>query len=106
MNGDHYARPNKLLGLDPEVRASDTPRMKAAQLAAMEHMTGDVWRVGCDLERELAAANERIKELEEQILTAKKQREIVNKVIEEISRDEPNNKKIVALLNQHFWGLV
>jgi len=44
---------------------SDTPRMKAAQLAAMEHMTGDVWRVGCDLERELAAANERIKELEE-----------------------------------------
>ncbi len=65
MNGDHYARPNKLLGLDPEVRASDTPRMKAAQLTAMEHMTGDVWRVGCDLERELAEANERIKKLEE-----------------------------------------
>ncbi|MBJ7257693.1 MAG: hypothetical protein JHC69_12900 [Akkermansiaceae bacterium] len=80
--------------------------MKAAQLAAMEHMTGDVWRVGCDLERELHQANERIKKLEEQILTAKKQREIVDKVIEEISRDEPNNKKIVALLNQHFWGLV
>jgi hypothetical protein len=38
--------------------------MQAAQLAAMEHMTGDVWRVGCDLERELAAANERIKQLE------------------------------------------
>ncbi|MBJ7396501.1 MAG: hypothetical protein JHC76_10695 [Akkermansiaceae bacterium] len=106
MKADHYARPNKLIGLDPEVRASDTPRMKAAQLAAMEHMTGDVWRVGCDLERELHQANERIKELEEQILTAKKQREIVDKVIEEISRDEPNNKKIVALLNQHFWGLV
>ena len=28
---------------------SDTPRMKAAQMAAMEHSTGDVWRVGCDL---------------------------------------------------------
>ncbi len=85
---------------------SDTPRMQAAQLTAMEHMTGDVWRVGCDLERELAAANERIKQLEEQIFRSQKQKEIVNKVVEEISRDEPNNKKIVALLNQHFWGLV
>ncbi len=36
---------------------SDTPRMKAAQMAAMEHMTGDVYRVGCDIERELNAAN-------------------------------------------------
>ena len=43
----------------------DTPRMKAAQMAAMEHMTGDVYRVGCDIERELNAANERIKRLEE-----------------------------------------
>ena len=44
---------------------SDTPRMKAAQMAALEHMTGDVYRVGCDLERELNAVNERIKRLEE-----------------------------------------
>ena len=44
---------------------SDTPRMKAAQMAAMEHMTGDVYRVGCDIERELNAANQRIKRLEE-----------------------------------------
>ncbi len=36
---------------------SDTPRMKAAQMAALEHMTGDVYRVGCDLERELNEAN-------------------------------------------------
>jgi hypothetical protein len=36
---------------------SDTPRMKAAQMAAMEHMTGDVYRVGCDLEIEVNAAN-------------------------------------------------
>lgn len=43
---------------------SDTPRMNAARNAAMEHMTGDVWRVGCDLERELNAANDRIKRLE------------------------------------------
>ena len=42
---------------------SDTPRMKAAQMAAIEHGTGDVWRVGCDIERELNAANDRIKRL-------------------------------------------
>jgi hypothetical protein len=56
--------------------------MKAAQMASLEHMTGDVYRVGCDLEIELNAANaiirqqqlldednmrlqERIKQLEE-----------------------------------------
>ena len=36
---------------------SNTPRMKVAQMAALEHMTGDVYRVGCDLEIELNAAN-------------------------------------------------
>ena len=41
---------------------SETPRMKAAQMAAMEHMTGDVWRVGCQLEHELNAANAEIEE--------------------------------------------
>ena len=44
---------------------SDTPRMKAAQMAAMEHSTGDVWRVGCDLERELNAANDFNREIRE-----------------------------------------
>ncbi len=89
---------------------SDTPRMKAAQLIAIEHMTGDVWRVGCDLERELTAANERIKQLEEQIeeqiLTAQKQRETVHKVIEQIAREGATDKTIGVLLNQHFWELV
>jgi hypothetical protein len=47
---DHIGDTNKMI--------SDTPRMKAAQMAALEHMTGDVWRVGCDLERELNAANQ------------------------------------------------
>ena len=42
---------------------SDTPRMNAAQKAAMEHGTGDVWRVGCDIERELNAANEMFRKL-------------------------------------------
>jgi predicted RNase H-like nuclease (RuvC/YqgF family) len=62
--------------------------MRAAQMAAIEHMTGDVYRVGCDLERELNAANtiirqqqlldeenlrlqERIKRLEEDLMDAK-----------------------------------
>ena len=45
----------------------ETPRMNAARNAAMEHMTGDVWRVGCQLERELNAANQRIKRLEEAV---------------------------------------
>ena len=43
---------------------SDTPRMKAAQMAAIEHMTGDVYRVGCEIERELNEAKELIKRLE------------------------------------------
>ena len=38
----------------------DTPRMKAAQMAAIEHGTGNVYRVGCDIERELNAANSKI----------------------------------------------
>ena len=50
---------------DTNKMVSETPRMKAAQMAAMEHMTGDVWRVGCDIELELNAANDRIKRLEE-----------------------------------------
>jgi predicted nucleic acid-binding Zn-ribbon protein len=36
--------------------------MKAAQMTAIEHGTGDVWRVGCDLERELNAAKIEIEE--------------------------------------------
>ena len=42
---------------------SDTPRMKAAHMAAMEHGTGDVWRVGCDIERELNASNAEVERL-------------------------------------------
>ena len=38
---------------DTNKMVSDTPRMKAAQMAAMENMTADVWRVGFDLELEL-----------------------------------------------------
>jgi hypothetical protein len=38
--------------------------MKAAQMASLEPMTGDVYRVGCDIERELNVAQELIKRLE------------------------------------------
>ena len=44
---------------------SDTPRVDAATKAAIEHGTGDVWFVAMKLERELNAANDRIKRLEE-----------------------------------------
>ena len=37
---------------------SDTPRMNASA-----HDDGAIWQTGCDLERELNAANERIKRL-------------------------------------------
>ena len=41
---------------------NNTPRIQAAQMAALEHMTGDVYRVGCDLEIELNAANQIIRQ--------------------------------------------
>jgi hypothetical protein len=39
---------------------SDTPRMDASA-----HDDGAIWETGCELERELNAANQRIKRLEE-----------------------------------------
>ena len=47
---------------------SDTPRMKAAQMAAIEHGTGDVYRVGCDIECELNAAHVEIEEKRKDIV--------------------------------------
>ncbi len=85
---------------------SDTPRMKAAQLAALEHMTGDVWRVGCDLERELTRANERIKVLNQEINKALKRQEIMDKIIKNIYHEGKANQAVQALINQHFWELV
>lgn len=49
---------------------SDTPRVDAATKAAIEHGTGDVWFVAMKLERELNAANARIKRLEDCAETA------------------------------------
>ena len=67
---------------------SDTPRMEAALLDAPDAGFSNIWKVGCELERELNAANaiirqqqlldednmrltERIKRLEEELINAK-----------------------------------
>ena len=43
---------------------SDTPRMEAALLDAPDAGFANIWRVGCDIERELNASKDRIKRLE------------------------------------------
>ena len=44
---------------------SDTPRMQSALLDAPDAGFANIWKVGCEIERELNAANERIKRLDE-----------------------------------------
>jgi hypothetical protein len=44
---------------------SDTPRMQSALLDHPDAGFAKIWQVGCDIERELTTANERIKRLEE-----------------------------------------
>jgi hypothetical protein len=43
----------------------DTPRMQSALLDHPDAGFAKIWQVGCDIERGLNAANERIKRLEE-----------------------------------------
>jgi hypothetical protein len=50
---------------DPTKMISDTPRMQSALLATRHAGFTKIWQVGCDIERELYAANERIKRLDE-----------------------------------------
>ena len=40
---------------------SDTPRMESALMDAPEVGLANVWKVGCDIEREINAANDRIR---------------------------------------------
>ena len=44
---------------------SDTPRMQSALLDVPDAGFAKIWQVGCDIERELTTANERINRLEE-----------------------------------------
>ena len=50
---------------DPTKMISDTPRMQSAILAYRHAGFANIWKVSCDIERELNAAQERIKRLEE-----------------------------------------
>jgi DNA-directed RNA polymerase specialized sigma subunit len=89
---------------------SDTPRTDKAErtcdtLGVMDAFEFSIYH-GQKLERELNEAIERIKQLEQQILKAQKQKEITHKVIEQISQEGATSETIEALLNAHFWGLV
>jgi len=46
---------------DPTKMISDTPRMQSALLDHPDAGFAKIWQVGCDIERELNAANEHIK---------------------------------------------
>jgi len=85
---------------------SDTPRTDAAYVASTGVGIYELFKESQDIERELNAANERIKELEEQILKAQKQKEIAAKLIDQIFREGPKNHAAEVLLNQYFWELV
>jgi hypothetical protein len=50
---------------DPTKMISDTPRMQSALLDHPDAGFAKIWQVGCDIERELTTAQERIKRLEE-----------------------------------------
>jgi hypothetical protein len=56
---------------DPTKMISDTPRMQSAILAYRHAGFANIWQVGCDIERELTTAQERIKRLEEDLMDAK-----------------------------------
>jgi hypothetical protein len=79
--------------------------MKAAQIASMEHMTGDVYRVGCDLEIELNAANAIIRQqqlLDEENLRLqeriKRLEDIIKRASNEFFRDGSDGKAANGML--------
>ena len=76
---------------------SDTPRMNAARNAAIEHMTGDVYRVGCDIELQLNAANVEIEEKRKDIVWLATEKA---KLEERIKRLEEGGDK--AILNSYL----
>ena len=76
---------------------SDTPRMKAAQMTAIEHMTGDVYRVGCDIELELNASNAEIEEKRKDIVYLATEKA---KLEERIKRLEEDSQRLNWLLNR------
>ena len=73
-------------------------------------MSEQIWFLNPDelkeCENKLEVANQRISQLEEQILKAQKQKDRTHKVIEQIAQEGATHKTIETLLNQHFWELV
>ena len=80
---------------DPTKMISDTPRMKAAQMAAMEHGTGNVYRVGCDIERELNAASAEIEEKRKDVVWLATEKA---KLEERIKRLEEAGDAVAAII--------
>ena len=72
---------------------SDTLRMKAAQMTAIEHMTGDVYRVGCDIEQQLNAANVEIEEKRKDVVWLATEKA---KLADRIKRLEEENNELRA----------
>ena len=57
---------------DSNKMVSDTPRLvDQILLSEKNDWTADLYRVGCDLQRELNAANERIKRMEDELMDTK-----------------------------------
>ena len=77
---------------------SDTPRMKAAQMTAMEHSTGDVWRVGCQLEHELNTANDEIDEKRKDVVWLATEKAKLENRIERLEEELMDTKNKHAVL--------
>ena len=73
---------------DPTKMISDTPRLvDQILLSEKNDWTADLYRVGCDLQRELNAANQRIKRLEETLdKTTKIASQRINRLEDRIHR--------------------
>jgi hypothetical protein len=82
---------------DTNKKVSDTPRLvDQILLSEKNDWTADLYRVGCDLQRELTAAQDRIKRLEE----AGNQMELVL-ISFQIFSDFRKSDSIRASLNWH-----
>ena len=82
---------------DPTKMIQDTPRMEAALLDAPDAGFSNIWRVGCDIERELNAANAIIKQ--QQLLDEENLR-----LQERIKRLEETLEAVTDKLD-NAWGI-
>ena len=71
----------------------------------MEHNTGDVCRVGCDLERKITDANEHIKQLKSDLLKLQDRQDIHDNLIKSIQQEGRSGQDLGDIVNKHFWDL-